>query len=209
MSDWVEDWERVDDNTPITRGPQHAHGLLEKGFRLLTDAERTRAVRAIGDVLRDGPPHRRISALWLIERLDLTELLPAVRERAGLLDSLDEPDPHREAPRLARLLERLPRVASANPAEFEEELDALTTRVLVPLRATKTIDAPALDALVALVAAAHRDGHFDDQIRVSLAGKLWFIFSAMLAEADHARDPEPIQKQAHRYEEALLRAFGM
>lgn len=209
MSDWVEQWERVDDDTPITRGPQHAHGLLEQGFRSLPETERADAIRAIGDALRDGPPHRRLSALWLIDRLDLTDLLPALRARAAHLDSTDQSDPHREIPRLTRLLDRLQGAASANPAAFEEELDGLTTRVLVPLRTTKTLDVPALNALVALVAEAHRDGRFADQIPVRLAGKLWFVFSAMLMEAGHASEPDPILREAHRYEAALLRAFGV
>lgn len=90
---------------------------------------------------------------------------------------------------------------------FEEELDLLTTRILVPLRGDKTLDSVSLEALRDLVRTGQRGGLFDDQISVRLAGKLWAVFTAMLAEADHARDPEPILTEAWRYQEALRRAF--
>lgn len=96
-----------------------------------------------------------------------------------------------------------------SPADFEGTLDELTTRILLPLRTSKTLDLPGLEALRGLVAAGRRDGLFDDQISVRLAGKLWFIFSAMLAEAGHCREPEPILREAHDYQEVLLRAFGI
>ena len=92
-------------------------------------------------------------------------------------------------------------------SRFEEELDVLTTRILVPLRGDKTLDSTSLAALRELVRSAKSDGVFDDQIHVRLAHKLWLVFTLMLAEADHARDPEPILAEAWRYEETLNRAF--
>jgi hypothetical protein len=41
-----------------------------------------------------------------------------------------------------------------------------------------------------------------------LVGKLWFIFTQALAEADHARSPEEILRYAWDYEDKLEQLFG-
>lgn len=94
------------------------------------------------------------------------------------------------------------------PPQIEDRLDQLTTSVLVPLRTEKKVVAARLDELCTLVATTRRAGLFDGSIEVGLAGKFWFVFCAMLAEADHAPDPDPILDAAWRYQEELRRAFG-
>lgn len=66
-----------------------------------------------------------------------------------------------------------------------------------------------LDALCALVVTGRDEGFFDGAIDVRLAGKFWYVFCAMLAEADHAREPGPILDAAWRYQEELMGAFGL
>lgn len=94
------------------------------------------------------------------------------------------------------------------PQAVEEQLDALTTKLLLPLRAEKYIDVQALDELCLLVQEQRTAGLFDETISVRLAGKFWFIFWAMIAEAGHARYPDPIVKASWRYQEELRRSFG-
>ncbi|MGD8213691.1 hypothetical protein [Aestuariimicrobium sp. Y1814] len=208
MTQWVDEWKRLEAVAPVAHGPSHAHELLLKGFQSLGGDERAAAVRAIGNAVESEDRNQRSSALWLVRRLELSELLPELRELAARLGQRDQSGQD-EAVRVQRLIDHLAEVAPVSPADFEDELDRLTTRILMPLRPSKTLDVPALAALRGLVAASRRDGLFDDQIQVRLAGKLWFVFSAMLAEAHHAHDPEPILREAHRYDEVPLRAFGI
>lgn len=95
-----------------------------------------------------------------------------------------------------------------NAMDVEDRLDRLTTGILVPLRTEKRLVAEDLDELCELVAAARNDGLFAGSIDVRFAGKLWWLFCAMLAEADHARDPDPILNAAWRYQDELRRSFG-
>jgi hypothetical protein len=79
---------------------------------------------------------------------------------------------------------------------------------LPELRAAKTVNEGALAELLLLTdeLSQHRD-EIESLSRV-LAGKLWFVFSAMLTEAEHARDPESILDAAWNYQENLRRFFG-
>lgn len=93
-------------------------------------------------------------------------------------------------------------------SHIEHRLDQLTLSLILPLRTEKRLVVEDLDALCALVATGRNDGLFDGLIDVKLAGKFWDVFCSMLAEADHAREPEPILDAAWRYQEELRRAFG-
>jgi hypothetical protein len=90
----------------------------------------------------------------------------------------------------------------------EQRLDALTMRLLPALRADKYVDIQALDELCLLIEQQRGSGFFHDVISVRLAGKFWFVFCAMLTEAEHARTPGPILDAAWRYQEELRRSFG-
>jgi hypothetical protein len=93
-------------------------------------------------------------------------------------------------------------------SDVEDRLDRLTTSVLIPLRTEKRVVTEDIDELCRLVATARDEGLFRGSIEVRLAGKFWSIFCSMLAEADHARDPDPILNAAWRYQEELRRSFG-
>lgn len=90
----------------------------------------------------------------------------------------------------------------------EQQLDALTTRLLPPLRAAKHLETQALDELCTLLEQQRESGFFADMIPVRLAGKFWFVFWAMLAEAEHTSAPDPILDAAWRYQEELRLSFG-
>ena len=91
---------------------------------------------------------------------------------------------------------------------LETRLDLVTTALLPSLRSTKTVDASALaelldvtDGLAGLLGEA-------DSVPRRLTGKLWFVFAAMLTEAEFASDPEPILTAAWGYQDRLRRVFG-
>lgn len=92
--------------------------------------------------------------------------------------------------------------------ELENRLDRLTTAILIPLRASKHVDHQAMDQLGQLVADLISETGEAPVISRRLTGKLWFIFTQMLAEADHARSPEEILDNAWRYQDQLQKLFG-
>lgn len=91
--------------------------------------------------------------------------------------------------------------------DIEARIDVLTTQILVPLRATKDIDLRAVGELHTLVdELAAVLGNAPDIPR-QLTGKLLFIFTQMLSEADHTRFPEEILECAWEYEDRLEKIF--
>jgi hypothetical protein len=93
-------------------------------------------------------------------------------------------------------------------SQLESRLDALTTRILPPLRATKYVDRDGFAQLSELV----RDiiAAVDDSPGISreLAGKLWFVLTQALSEAEHCEFREEIPRFAWSYEDALHRLSG-
>jgi hypothetical protein len=92
--------------------------------------------------------------------------------------------------------------------ELENRLDTLTTAILLPLRAAKHVDHQAMNQLGQLVADLISEVGDTPAIPRRLTGKLWFIFTQMLGEADHARSPEEILNSAWHYADQLQKLFG-
>jgi hypothetical protein len=92
--------------------------------------------------------------------------------------------------------------------ELEARLDTLTTAILPPLRRDKHLNHRALDDLNRLVADLASEIGDSPVISRRLTGKLWFVFTQMLSEADHARSPEEILNSAWNYQEQLQNLFG-
>jgi hypothetical protein len=91
---------------------------------------------------------------------------------------------------------------------LEARLDDLTIPLLGPLRMSKTLDGTVMSDLLQLgdeLGAALSD---ETTVSTALVGKAWFVFTAMLAEADHAQNPEPILDAAWQWQEKLRQAFG-
>lgn len=92
--------------------------------------------------------------------------------------------------------------------DLEARFDKATTALLPSLRATKRLDSLALVELLD-VADGFAAGLFGrDEVSRALVGKLWFVFTAMLTEADHASEPEPLLDAAWSYQERLRKIFG-
>jgi hypothetical protein len=92
--------------------------------------------------------------------------------------------------------------------ELEARLDTLTVALLVPMRTSKHVDPQILDNLNNLVKDLISEIGDAPVIPRRLAGKLWFIFTQMITEADHARSPEEISRSAWSYQEQLEKLFG-
>jgi len=92
--------------------------------------------------------------------------------------------------------------------ELEARLDTLTTAILVPMRTSKDVDHQALGSLNNLIKDLISEVGDAPAIPRRLAGKLWFIFTQMLTEADHTRSPEEILRSAWNYQEQLEKLFG-
>jgi hypothetical protein len=93
-------------------------------------------------------------------------------------------------------------------AELEEQLDNLTTRILPAMQAAKCVDREAFEQLNDLIAALAREVGHTDVVPRRLTGKLWFVFTQALAEADHSRTPEEILRYAWNYQDKLQNLFG-
>lgn len=92
--------------------------------------------------------------------------------------------------------------------EITAKIDALTLDLLGPLRMSKTINHGALAKLTEALDALGPLLEPETMISKSLAGKLWFIFTSMLSEAEHARsNREQIEIVAWDIQERLRRLF--
>ena len=92
--------------------------------------------------------------------------------------------------------------------DLEARLDQVTTDLLPELRTTKNLNGNALAELLAVGDELERHRGEVEEISRQLVGKLWFIFTAMLTEAEYAQNPKPILNAAWSYQDRLSRFFG-
>jgi|WetSurMetagenome_2_1015567.scaffolds.fasta_scaffold00253_2 hypothetical protein len=94
-------------------------------------------------------------------------------------------------------------------AQIVSEIDLLTLEILGPLRSSKTINQMAIKDLYMTLDRLNDSLHSEVMISKNLVGKVWFIFTSMLAEAEHARNNrEEIEIIAWNVQEKLRRIFG-
>ena len=91
---------------------------------------------------------------------------------------------------------------------LEERLDRMTTDLLVELRATKTVNSTAMLELLAVTDGLAEAVSSQQRVPRDLVGKLWFVFTAMLNEAEHSKAPDAILDAAWGYQERLRQMFG-
>ena len=93
-------------------------------------------------------------------------------------------------------------------SELEARLDNLTTAILLPMRATKYVDQDAFAQLDRLVGDLISEIGDAPDISRRLTGKLWFVFTQALTEAEHSRSPGEILRYAWSYQDKLEQLFG-
>jgi hypothetical protein len=92
--------------------------------------------------------------------------------------------------------------------EIAAKVDGLTLDLLGPLRMSKTIDQGALAQLKEALDALGPLWASEEMVSKKLVGNLWFIFTSMLSEAEHARgNREQIEIVAWDIQERLRRLF--
>ena len=93
--------------------------------------------------------------------------------------------------------------------EITTIIDGLMLDLLGPLRTAKTINQGALTQLTEALDALQPLLELETMVPKNLVGKLWFIFTSMLSEAEHARsNREQIETAAWGIQERLRHLFG-
>jgi hypothetical protein len=92
--------------------------------------------------------------------------------------------------------------------DLEARLDEITTRMLLPLRASKQLDSAVVVDLMDVARSLRAELEDAQMVPRRLVGKLWFVFTAMLTEAQYAALPGPIIEAAWAYEDVLDDIFG-
>jgi hypothetical protein len=93
-------------------------------------------------------------------------------------------------------------------SELETRLDGLIATILPPMRATKYVDRAAFDELAKLVNDVIAEVGDSPDIPRRLVGKLWYIFTQAITEAEHSATPAEIVQYAWSYEQQLTKLFG-
>jgi hypothetical protein len=88
------------------------------------------------------------------------------------------------------------------------ELDAFVTPLLMAARIKKEVDANALAKMRQIIAAISKAYEGRDAVPKKLVGSLYFVVFSLLAEADHAKDPEELSLAAWTIQEDLRKVFG-
>lgn len=92
---------------------------------------------------------------------------------------------------------------------LESRLDRATMRLIPELRLTKTADEQVMQDLYSIADDLQVAMKGQGEISIQFAGKLWYVFMAMLIEADHTDSPEPILDAAWQYADRLRKAFRL
>lgn len=93
-------------------------------------------------------------------------------------------------------------------AGLKNRFDSVVLDVLGPIRLRKEINNNALHELKSIMEELRLALANEEYVPRPLVGELWFVFTSMLSEADHARNPEPILNEAWDIAERLRRIFG-
>jgi hypothetical protein len=93
-------------------------------------------------------------------------------------------------------------------SDFEARLDKITTDLLPEVRATKNVNGLVVADLLQLTDELAVAFASDDVVDKRLVGKLWFVFTSLLAEASHTHEPGAILDVAWQYEDRLEKIFG-
>src|SRR6476619_3181796 len=99
-------------------------------------------------------------------------------------------------------------MAMTDLSDIEQRLVAVVHTVVLPLRVSKRVDPEAVEQLMAVGRDLAQVTPYAEMIPRSLVGTSLFVFTAMLAAAEHAEQPEPILDVAWQWEGNLREACG-
>jgi len=92
--------------------------------------------------------------------------------------------------------------------DLTKRFDDLVLQVLEPIHMRKEIDPSAMAELKKVLDELSKALGNEEFVPRKLVGDLWFVFTSILGEADHARNPQPIRLAAWDIQEQLRRIFG-
>ena len=93
-------------------------------------------------------------------------------------------------------------------SDLVKRFDDVVLQVLEPIHMRKQIDPVAMDELRKVLDGLRMALGAEEYVPRKLVGDLWFVFTSILGEADHAKDPEPLRIAAWDIQERLRRIFG-
>ena len=91
--------------------------------------------------------------------------------------------------------------------QINEEIDQMIPLLLVPLRTQKIVNKNALNKISMLVDELTVLLATETYISKQLVGQIWSVFTAMLGEAEHAKNREEIEIAAWNYQEKARLLF--
>ena len=92
--------------------------------------------------------------------------------------------------------------------ELSKQIDSLAMDLILPLQTSKTINHQAVSQLLSILGELEQLLATKELVSKKIVGYLWTIFTLMLAEADHAKEPDPILSEAWKIADRIDRIFG-
>lgn len=92
--------------------------------------------------------------------------------------------------------------------ELSVQISEAIPALLGPLRTQKQLDRSALTKIEAILEKLSQELAPSQDVSKQLVGRLWFIFTSMLGEAEHARNRDEIEIAAWGIQEKLRQIFG-
>lgn len=93
-------------------------------------------------------------------------------------------------------------------SELSVQINEAIPALLGPLRTQKQLDRNALTKIEAILVELSQELSSSENVSKQLVGRLWFIFTSMLGEAEHAKNRDEIEIAAWGIQEKLRRIFG-
>ena len=89
-----------------------------------------------------------------------------------------------------------------------KKIEDVVSRIVHAARLGKVVDQERLEMLLVLLDDLADQLTGVEMIRKDMVGMLWYPFTALLAEADHAQEPDALIRAAWEIKERLRRIFG-
>jgi hypothetical protein len=101
----------------------------------------------------------------------------------------------------------LDEVMNKQVVDLTKRFDDIVLQVLEPIHMRKQIDSAAMGELKKVLDELGEVLRHEEYVPRKLVGDLWFVFTSILGEADHSKDPEPLRMAAWDIQERLRRIF--
>ena len=98
---------------------------------------------------------------------------------------------------------------NSNLENLIQKIDNIALNILLPLRAEKVIDSKIMNEFHSLLDELDNALKLEQTVPKKIVGIVWFVFTAMLAEAEHAKEErDSIEIAAWKIADKLQHIFG-